>query len=599
MKQIISRLLLAVALLAAINVSLSAESTGQQLARRIDPFLRCVSGETHTYAIESQLTSAINATGRLERFNENHWRLSVVSPPWSFTLDRTADTTTLILTERSVIMMGKGEITAADTLAPTGIVERLISDASLAYPYVMTISRANAEVAATALTRLADLKPTDKTASTWTSPMVRNGSATFDDSGTSVSISLTEGTLTMRIVDAGDEALPLPPTFKTVQLGRTEMERLLVRGVRRGFEVAAPGPALTNPPNMPRFEGRGELNWQDRQRLVMIKGSPAEIGHAHGSLLREPIVRTMDSVLYLVGIGQTVNSGRWFLDDLRDAWRRLSPFIPEDHKTELAAIAAAAEVDVQALQLANVFPEMFHCSGFAVMGHATADATLYHGRILDYMTNVGLQQNAATFVIASNGKIPFITIGYAGFVGTVTAMNAKKISAGMMGGRMDRQWDGIPMATLMRRAMEECASLDDIRKLLTDSPRTCQYSYIFADGNTPAALGCDATPEKITFFQPGETHPTFGEGIDDTLLISGGNRLTTLRERITTNLGHIDEEQALALMKRPVATRINLHNVLFIPAKRMLYVAHASDDKPAADRPYVEYDFGLLLDVMP
>ena len=53
----------------------------------------------------------------------------------------------------------------------------------------------------------------------------------------------------------------------------------------------------------------------------------------------------------------------------------------------------------------------------------------------------------AAFVIAPEGRIPFVTIGYAGFTGSVSGMNARGISLGEMGGRGEGQWDGVPMAT--------------------------------------------------------------------------------------------------------------------------------------------------------
>ena len=43
----------------------------------------------------------------------------------------------------------------------------------------------------------------------------------------------------------------------------------------------------------------------------------------------------------------------------------------------------------------------------------------------------------------------------------------------------------------------------------------------------------------------------------------------------------------------------NLHNVLFVPADGVLYVANASHDKPAAERPYVRLDFNELLKSIP
>jgi hypothetical protein len=70
--------------------------------------------------------------------------------------------------------------------------------------------------------------------------------------------------------------------------------------------------------------------------------------------------------------------------------------------------------------------------------------------------------------VAVDGKIPFVTIGYGG----VSAMNSRGISLGKMGGRGEGQWDGVPVATRMRRATcdvrratEECSMLAQVKTM--------------------------------------------------------------------------------------------------------------------------------------
>ena len=48
-------------------------------------------------------------------------------------------------------------------------------------------------------------------------------------------------------------------------------------------------------------------------------------------------------------------------------------------------------------------------------------------------------------------------------------------------------------------------------------------------------------------------------------------------------------------MSRPVAMSSNLHNVLFVPADRVFYVANADHQSPAAERPYVKFDLNTLM----
>ncbi len=79
--------------------------------------------------------------------------------------------------------------------------------------------------------------------------------------------------------------------------------------------------------------------------------------------------------MYAFGTAQTIVTGRWFRDDLNAAYARLEKFIPERHKAETHAMAISLELDPDLVQAVNVFPEMFHCSGFALFGKATKDAS--------------------------------------------------------------------------------------------------------------------------------------------------------------------------------------------------------------------------------
>ena len=51
-------------------------------------------------------------------------------------------------------------------------------------------------------------------------------------------------------------------------------------------------------------------------------------------------------------------------------------------------------------------------------------------------------------VAEPEGKIPFVNVTYAGFIGSVTGMNAQQVSIGEMGGRglgpLGRRADGVP-----------------------------------------------------------------------------------------------------------------------------------------------------------
>ena len=51
---------------------------------------------------------------------------------------------------------------------------------------------------------------------------------------------------------------------------------------------------------------------------------------------------------------------------------------------------------------------------------ATVGGKMYHGRILDYLKGIGLEQNAVVMVFQPDQGHAWVNVGYAGFIGSVT-----------------------------------------------------------------------------------------------------------------------------------------------------------------------------------
>jgi len=568
------------------------------LADGLRPFLEAFGGQKSQFEISGTILLPIDGTEqsvlvRLIHFDDEAFDLSLTNDEYAVSIRRRRDTTAFALPLHNVVFIGTGQVLSDDSLKPSGIASRLVSSGSRVAMFAPLILQAEPAAISVALKTLAGAVFNPET-NHWSA-----GNVIFEF-GSKGWINIHSGKinikLTVKSSVPSQDAAGNWPGMKTISLARSEIERQLVRGVRRAFEILAPSPLLTNPPQSSRKISHGELRWIGGQRVALLSGSPEEVGKAHGELLKSEAGRCIDSVLYTFGTAQTIRTGRWFRSELEAAYKRLAPHIPERHKRETRAMAAALDLDPELVEALNVFPELFHCSGFAVFGKATADGKLYHGRVLDYMTTIGLQDSATIFIVNVDGQIPFANVGYAGFIGSVSGMNTEAISLGEMGGRGEGQWDGVPMATLMRRALEECSTLDEVMDLWKNSPRTCEYYYVFADGKTNRAVGVSALPESIEFIHPGQSHPRLGKGVEDAVVLSAGSRLVILRERVSQKHGAIDVEIGKWLMSRPVAMKSNLHNVLFVPVDRILYVANADHKHPAAERPYVKLDLKELLE---
>lgn len=346
-------------------------------------------------------------------------------------------------------------------------------------------------------------------------------------------------------------------------------------------------------------EGAGRLEDQDGTRVLFLSGTPEEMGRQHGTLMKKEVRQLVDRVLYGVGVGSSFEKGRWFFGEIEEAVRRTSPFIDPRHLAEMDAMAAAAGLQPEEVRLANFFPELFHCSGFALLGKATADGKLYHGRILDYMRGAGLEENAAVIVSRPEKGNAWVNISYAGFTGSVTAMNEKQLCIGEMGGRGEGNWDGKPMAQLVREVMEKTSTIDEALDFMRRTPRTCEYYYVVSDAKSHRAAGVKATPSIFEVIWTGESHPQLAEPVADTVLLSAGDRYTELVKRVKNGFGGFNATRAIGLMSRPVCMTSNLHSVLFAPDNLDFYVANADSAHVASETRFTKYNLRSLLDSPP
>ena len=584
---------------AATSLAQETPDSNVSLSDGLKPYLAVLSGSQSQFELTGDLKIQIDGKPqsiqlRLARFDNEAFDLVLTHPEYAVEIRRRVDSTAMIMPLHKVTFVGKGSVADDIRLSPRDITIRLISRYSEAGPVATALSLIQPDIIDPLMVLAKDVMKAKHDPASNKLSLTNDSPVRFPILGRMV-INGDFGQISLNLTNSPTAPNDDLSGLNVVEIPRDELERTLSRGVHRATEVLAPHSVLKQPFQKARTVPHGELRWIEGQRVAILDGTPEQIGKAHGQLLKDEATRCIESVLYSFATVHAIRTGHWFRHDIEAAYARLSPHIPERHKRETRALAAALDLPPETLEFLNVFPEMFHCSGFAVFGSATKDGKLYHGRVLDYMTTIGLQDAATTFIIKPANHIPFANIGYAGFIGSVSGMNAKAISLGEMGGRGEGNWDGVPMATLMRRALEECSTLDEVMTLWSKSPRTCEYYYVFSDGKTNQAVGVAALPESIEFIRPGEAHERLGKGIPDAVVLSAGSRLEKLRERVTEKHGQIDADVGKWLMSRPVAMQSNLHNVLFVPADGVFYVANASHKKPAAEQPYVRLNLNELL----
>ncbi len=329
--------------------------------------------------------------------------------------------------------------------------------------------------------------------------------------------------------------------------------------------------------------------------ILIVDGTPEQMGGAHGRLLADLIPQVMPRTLGLVAGGYAIAKGKWFYDRVEEVYTKTSPHTPDIYLRECRAMAAAAGIRERDAISGNFFPELFHCSGVAVRNTASADGRVIHARVLDYMRDVNLQKYSVLQVFLPENKIPWVSVGYAGLVGTVTAMNAKGLAIGELGGASREDWDGVPMTFLMREIAEEAETVEQALEIMRRRPRTCDYYYVISDASRNM-IGVHATPSTLKVLLPGQQDPELPTVPADTIMFSGGARAEALSARLAEQFGKITPEAMIEIIKRPVAMKSNLHNAIFMPETLDLWFSNAGRTTPACDEPYLKVNLNAMLD---
>ena len=440
---------------------------------------------------------------------------------------RWADRTELLIHGRKRLFRGTGPVAVGDSLRPKDLARRILSpDSRLlgwwqGLGYLRGLDRVDGTVIAGVLRGLLALGDEGFSLQAGGSPDV---------------LLVTAGDVRLRISSAAPRrraANPTEDTYVGTEVDRSELERSILSGVRRAGEVLFPGRSLLKPRQQERTVPGGKLTFAGPLRVVTLAGTPEEVGRAHGLLLATEARRAIASTLCLAGLGYTIDRGEWFPSVLRDAWKRLAPHIPKDHLAEMDAMADAIGIDRETVRLANVFPELFHCSGFAVFGDGDEGRQALprpRPRLHDDDRPAG---RGAVFVVAVDGQARLRErrlrrlhrLGDRHERATGLPRRDGRPRRGELGRRADGDADA-PGAGGMRhpgRGGEALAGEPaDLRVLLRLRRRQ--------DPGRGRGGGDAGVASSV--LEAGADHDLLGQGIPDAVVLSAGGRLEELRRRI-------------------------------------------------------------------
>lgn len=187
---------------------------------------------------------------------------------------------------------------------------------------------------------------------------------------------------------------------------------------------------------------------------------------------------------------------------------------PAAYRAELEAMALAAEVDYEDLLLLQYHGDVRRCitgpgagslcTSFAVLPPATADEVCLVGRNLDYFDN-GISEYATVLVhYKPAGKIPFLTVTWAGIINGWSLLSEKGLFASNNTAYEARHesLEGISTCFLLRRIVEDAATLEEALQIVRIGPRACGTNLLIAQGAPPDAALVEFDHKNLAVRRP-------------------------------------------------------------------------------------------------
>jgi len=332
----------------------------------------------------------------------------------------------------------------------------------------------------------------------------------------------------------------------------------------------------------------------DEIKVVVVKGTPSEMGYQLGVLLKDDI---KSALTYFLGVVQHEYPQLLSDKQLDKAWEENAAYIDKRIKEEMKGIADGSGIDIKLFQRSHIVPVIspYSCSGVAIWGKGTANGHTLHIRNLDFSMDAKLQDHPVVVIYVPNEGTPHVNVSFAGYIASHTGMNANHLVFGEKGEspRSEMPYDlkGAHFSFLFRKMMYDTKTLDDILNTIKSTKLIKRYFLFFSDGNQATQGGVKVhvtTPdeEKYAIWKDNDPNDNVAPNIFSNVIYQTMNN-DTAAVIIKENLGKFDVDKMIALSKA-VADDHNLMDVVYDATTLEMWVAYAKgEEERAADQKYV------------
>ena len=335
------------------------------------------------------------------------------------------------------------------------------------------------------------------------------------------------------------------------------------------------------------FFGESRTYFKRGIQIVVLHGSPYELGYSRGVLLKSQIHQWVSASLAMIKkrfLGTTIG-----ITMMNKRALDVEQYIFEEYKTELRGLAAGSGVKYETLFMLNVLETIGRSYGCTSVAVRDMKGQLLRSRNLDYQ-DLAFLKPFILFLYKPEQGYAFASLSAPGVVGVMTAMNEKGLTYGTHDiYASSKAWRGTPLGIMNRQIIQNAATPEAAGKTLTDSNR-CLPGLLMVT-NSDNAIIYEFDSKRVGHTDLENEH----------LILTNHTRKLALGRKNASSLNRFSEAEYF-LAKNPPGTDLqelvelnrgrqiswaynrqwhNLHSVIFRPATLDLWVAI---DPPPATR---------------
>jgi PhoPQ-activated pathogenicity-related protein len=331
--------------------------------------------------------------------------------------------------------------------------------------------------------------------------------------------------------------------------------------------------------------------------VVVVSGSPYEMGFRYGELMQAEIQAFVPSMLALAQASDPEVFGNSNLDLV---WNAVFPHLDARFTQELQGVADGAGIAYEMIRRTHMIPVVsdYSCSSIAVWDTATVDGHLYQTRNLDWDLQLGAHNYPCIVVYNPTEGIPHANVGFAGLVGSHTGINAEGIVLAEMGDSPSSEYpfnyDGNHFMPMFREILYDANNLTEALSILGNTARIKRYHYVFGDGRNEhravkiRAHAPETPPNDLVIWTDNDPADEFAPNVMTDVVYNDEGRGAF--PHLQADHGAYDSQKLIALANMIPIVGNNVMDVVYDATALTMWVAYAEGSQEAYQRPYVMVD---------